>query len=103
MQFRRSTAQSQASKVPTEAVRLTRWWRGYQRGQVARFPLEITGQLKAKGWAIPYKPTSEEARDDSLRAQIQEEGLAQDRMMRDGAIASQAASAPLSSRAAPRR
>lgn len=90
MQFRRATAQSSASQVQTEAVRLTRWWRGYQRGQVARFPVEIATQLKAKGWAQPYRPSAEEARDDALRVQIQEDGLEQDRMMRSAAIDSQA-------------
>lgn len=90
MQFRRATAQTPASQVQTEAVRLTRWWRGYQRGQVARFPVEIAAQLKAKGWGQPYRPSAEEARDDALRIQIQEDGLEQDRMMRSAAMASQA-------------
>ncbi|MCI1794983.1 MAG: hypothetical protein LKI57_02340 [Acetobacter lovaniensis] len=90
MQFRRASVQPQESQVTTEAIRLLRWWRGYQKGQVARFPTEITAQLKAKGWAAPYKPTKEEAQDDALRVRIQEEGLELDRQMRNGAMANQA-------------
>ncbi|MFT8850160.1 hypothetical protein [Acetobacter orientalis] len=102
MEFRRSTSLPKASEMPTEAIRLTRWWRGWQRGQVARFPLATAAELKKKGWAQPYRPTPEEARDDAIRLQIQEEGLAQDRAMRNASIASQAASAS-TSRATARR
>lgn len=90
MQFRRASLQPQEAQVSTEAIRLTRWWRGYQKGQVARFPSEIAGQLKARGWGIPYKPSKEEAQDDALRIRIQEDGLARDRQMQNAAMASQA-------------
>lgn len=90
MQFRRASSQPQETQIPTEAIRLLRWWRGYQKGQVARFPTGIAAQLKTKGWAAPYKPTKEEAQDDALRVRIQEEGLALDRQMRNGAMANQA-------------
>ncbi|MCP1221338.1 hypothetical protein NKW45_05690 [Acetobacter orientalis] len=102
MQFRRSTALPKPSEMPTEAIRLTRWWRGYQRGQVARFPVQTAAELKQKGWAQAYKPTAEEAHDDAIRVQIQEEGLAQDRAMRNASIASQSAAAS-TSRATARR
>ncbi|MCE2576033.1 hypothetical protein [Komagataeibacter sp. FNDCR2] len=80
--FRRATTAALKDADPGEAVRLTRWWRGYQKGQVARFDTIKATQLKAKGWAIPYKPTKEEKEDDERRVQIQMDGIMQDRRLR---------------------
>ncbi|BAK83960.1 hypothetical protein [Komagataeibacter medellinensis] len=86
MNFRRATTIAQKAADPGEVVRLVRWWRGYQKGQVARFDTITATQLKAKGWAIPYKPTKDEKEDDERRVQIQMDGIMQDRRLRASVI-----------------
>lgn len=74
MSFRRASTAQVTSTDPGVPVRFTRWWRGYQQGQVARFPVRMAEALRAKGFAIPYKPTAEEKADDEFRFRVQKEG-----------------------------
>lgn len=86
MSFRRASI-AQVSTDAGEAIRLTRWWRGYQKGQVARFDTPTANDLKQKRWGVAYHPTRDEKRDDENRVRIQEEGLRLDRRLREAAAA----------------
>lgn len=86
MNFRRATTIAQQEDTPRVPVRLARWWRGYQQGQVACFKESTAAELRRKGWAIPYKPTREEKEDDERRVQIQRDGIQQERRLRDSVM-----------------
>ena len=83
MNFRRATTIAQQEDTPRVPVRLMRWWRGYQKGQVACFKESTAAELRRKGWAISYQPTREEKEDDERRVQIQRDGIQQERRLRD--------------------
>ncbi|AOX16927.1 hypothetical protein [Kozakia baliensis] len=79
-------SQSRNASDRGAAVRFNKWWRGYQKGQVARFDTSTARQLVDKGFATSYRPTKEESERDAALADARERSMEENMLIRQGAI-----------------
>jgi hypothetical protein len=85
---------SRNANDPGAPVRFLRYWRGYQKGQVARFDTATAAALLDRRYAIAYRPDKAEQEADKRRAEMRQAGLDQDLLARHAAIAARQGALP---------